>query len=141
MQTVLNRLAARLGQGPFIADKQGRFRLTVDGQLVMLTPQGRELVLSTPLDAPTLREGNHYNDNLLRKLLQQVPGWARQAPQALVLDETGELAIEARFSLAGMDELRLQQAIDQQLALVEHLQPQLAAATVTPQWKQMIWHP
>ena len=68
MQNLLKNLATSLGREPFVADKQGVYRLTIDKHLVMLAPHGSELVLRTPIDAPMLREGNNVNVTLLRSL-------------------------------------------------------------------------
>lgn len=40
MQNLLKNLAASLGRKPFVADKQGVYRLTIDKHLVMLAPHG-----------------------------------------------------------------------------------------------------
>ena len=48
MHNLLNRLAANLGQGPFVADAQGNYHLQLDGYPLFLNPRGAELLLSTP---------------------------------------------------------------------------------------------
>ncbi|HFI9569223.1 TPA: type III secretion system chaperone YscB [Yersinia enterocolitica] len=130
MQNLLKNLATSLGRKPFVADKQGVYRLTIDKYLVMLAPHGSELVLRTPIDAPMLREGNNVNVTLLRSLMQQALAWAKRYPQTLVLDDFGQLVLEARLRLQELDTHGLQEVINKQLALLEHLIPQLTPFSV-----------
>ena len=141
MQTLLNRLAAKLGQGPFVADAQGRYHLRLDGYPLFLTPGASELLLSTPLTSTRHGEGEIHDPALLKRLLQQVVAWGRHAPHALVLDELGNLQLEARLALEWLDEAQLELRISQHITLLERLEPQLTEAALAPQWRQMIWHP
>lgn len=141
MHTLLNRLAAKLGQGAFIADAQGKYHLRLDGYPLFLTPRAGELLLSTPLESSQAAQGEAHDPALLKRLLQQVVAWGRHAPHALVLDELGNLQLEARLGLEGLDEQRLEDHLSQHITLLERLEPQLTEAALAPQWRQMIWHP
>lgn len=141
MQTLLNRLAAKLGQGAFVADAQGKYHLRLDGYPLFLAPRAGELVLSTPLASGLSARGETHEPALLQRLLQQVVAWGRQAPHALVLDDLGNLQLEARLGLEWLDEQRLEAYLSQHIALLERLEPQLTEAALAPQWRQMIWHP
>ncbi|MCQ4054290.1 YscB family type III secretion system chaperone [Aeromonas sp. SG16] len=141
MQTLLNRLAAKLGQGPFVADAQGRYHLRLDGYPLFLTTGVSELLLSTPLTSTRHGEGESHDPALLKRLLQQVVAWGRHTPHALVLDELGNLQLEARLALEWLDEAQLELRISQHITLLERLEPQLTEAALAPQWRQMIWHP
>lgn len=141
MQTLLNRLAAKLGQGAFVADAQGKYHLRLDGYPLFLTPRAGELLLSTPLASSLSAHGEAHDPALLKRLLQQVVAWGRQAPHALVLDDLGNLQLEARLGLEWLDEQRLEERLSQHIALLERLEPQLTEAALAPQWRQMIWHP
>ncbi|MFR9717967.1 YscB family type III secretion system chaperone [Aeromonas diversa] len=141
MQTLLNRLAAKLGQGPFVADVQGQYHLRLDGYPLFLLPRQGELLVSTPMTSATGREGKPLEPALLKRLLQQVVAWGRHAPHALVLDELGNLQLEARLALEWLDEHQLEAHLSQHIALLERLEPQLNEAAMAPQWRQMIWHP
>ena len=87
MHTLLNRLAANLGQGPFIADAQGKYHLRLEGYPLFLTPRNGELLLSTPLASSQRNDAEAHDPALLKRLLQQVVAWGRHAPHALVLFE------------------------------------------------------
>ncbi len=80
MQTLLNRLAANLGQGPFIADAQGKYHLRIDGYPLFLAPRNGELLLSTPLASSQRNDAEAHDPALLKRLLQQVVAWGRHAP-------------------------------------------------------------
>ncbi|MNN81519.1 hypothetical protein D3C81_1983540 [compost metagenome] len=58
-----------------------------------------------------------------------------------MLDELGNLQLEARLGLEGLDEQRLEEHLSQHITLLERLEPQLTEAALAPQWRQMIWHP
>lgn len=142
MHTLLNRLAANLGQGPFIADAQGKYHLRLDGYPLFLTPRSAELLLSTPLVSSRASGAEEAHDPaLLKRLLQQVVAWGRHTPHALVLDDLGNLQLEARLALEWLDEQLLAERLSQHIALLERLEPQLTEAALAPQWRQMIWHP
>lgn len=141
MHTLLNRLAAHLGQGPFIADAQGKYHLRLDGFSLFLTPRNGELLLSTPLASSQRNGADAPDPALLKRLLQQVVAWGRHSPHALVLDDLGNMQLEARLALEWLDELLLAERLSQHIALLERLAPQLAEAALAPQWRQMIWHP
>ncbi|MDM5130224.1 YscB family type III secretion system chaperone [Aeromonas piscicola] len=141
MQTLLNRLAATLGQGPFVADAQGKYHLRLDGYPLFLTQRSGELLLSTPLAGSGTNAAATDDPVLLKRLLQQVVAWGRHAPHALVLDELGNLQLEARLALEWLDEQLLAERLSQHIALLEQLEPQLTEAALAPQWRQMIWHP
>lgn len=141
MQTLLNRLAAKLGQGTFVADAQGKYHLRLDGYPLFLTPRADELLLSTPFQSSLSAREEAHDPALLKRLLQQVVAWGRQAPHALVLDDLGNLQLEARIGLEWLDEQLLEERLSQHIALLERLEPQLTEAALAPQWKQMIWHP
>ncbi|MGL4506594.1 MAG: CesT family type III secretion system chaperone, partial [Aeromonas sobria] len=72
MQTLLNRLAATLGQGPFVADAQGKYHLRLDGYPLFLTQRSGELLLSTPLASSGTNAAVTDDPALLKRLLQQV---------------------------------------------------------------------
>ena len=141
MQTLLNRLAATLGQGPFVADAQGKYHLRLDGYPLFLTQRSGELLLSTPLAGSGTNAAATDDPVLLKRLLQQVVAWGRHTPHALVLDELGNLQLEARLALEWLDEQLLAERLSQHIALLEQLEPQLTEAALAPQWRQMIWHP
>lgn len=141
MQTLLNRLAAKLGQGAFVADAQGKYHLRLDGYPLFLTPRTGELLLSTPFESGLAEGGEPHDPALLKRLLQQVVAWGRHAPHALVLDDSGNLQLEARLGLEWLDEQLLEERLSQHIALLERLEPQLTEAALAPQWRQMIWHP
>ena len=141
MHTLLNRLAANLGQGPFIADAQGKYHLRIDGYPLFLTPRNGELLLSTPLASSQRHDAEAHDPAQLKRLLQQVVAWGRHAPHALVLDDLGNLQLEARLALEWLDEALLAERLSQHIALLERLEPQLTEAALAPQWRQMIWHP
>lgn len=141
MQTLLNRLAEKLGQGPFVADVQGKYHLRLDGYPLFLLPRPNELLVSTPLASTAGQRAQLLEPSLLKSLLQQAVAWARHAPQALVLDELGNLQLEARLALEWLDEHQLEAHLSQHIALLERLEPQLNEAAMAPQWRQMIWHP
>lgn len=141
MHTLLNRLAVKLGQGPFIADAQGKYHLRLDGYPLFLTPRNGELLLSTPLASHLSTPGDAHEPALLKSLLQQVVAWGRHSPHALVLDELGNLQLEARLGLEWLDEQLLEDRLGQHVALLDRLEPQLTEAALAPQWRQMIWHP
>ncbi|WP_421184847.1 YscB family type III secretion system chaperone [Aeromonas hydrophila] len=141
MQNLLNRLAEKLGQGPFVADVQGKYHLRLDGYPLFLLPRHNELLLSTPLASAVTSEGESLDPALLKRLLQQVVAWGRHAPQALTLDELGNLQLEARLELDGLDEHQLEVFLSQHITLLDRLEPQLNEAALAPEWRQMIWHP
>lgn len=58
MQNLLNRLAEKLGQGPFVADVQGKYHLRLDGYPLFLLPRHNELLLSTPWQVPSRQKVN-----------------------------------------------------------------------------------
>lgn len=141
MQTLLNRLAATLGQGPFVADAQGKYHLRLDGYPLFLTQRSGELLLSTPLASSGTNAVATDDPALLKRLLQQVVAWGCHTPHGLVLDELGNLQLEARLALEWLDEQLLAERLSQHIALLEQLEPQLTEAALAPQWRQMIWHP
>jgi type III secretion protein B len=141
MHTLLNRLASKLGQGAFVADAQGKYHLRLDGYPLFLTPRTGELLLSTPLGGGSPVGGEGHDLALLKSLLQQVVAWGRHSPHALVLDELGNLQLEARLRLEWLDEQRLEAHLSQHIALLERLEAQLSEAALAPQWRQMIWRP
>ncbi|MGL4249408.1 MAG: YscB family type III secretion system chaperone [Aeromonas sp.] len=137
MQNLLNRLAARLGQEPFVSDAQGGIFLRIDGYSLSLAPRSGALLISSPLTS-----GDVQPDlAMLKRLLQQVVAWGRHTPHGLVLDELGNLHLEARLALEWLDDESLEASLGQHIALLERLQPQLIEATRAPRWRQMIWHP
>lgn len=141
MNTLLNRLAANLGQRPFVADAQGKYHLRIDGYPLFLIPRNGELLLSTPLANSQANGAEAHDPALLKRLLQQVVAWGRHTPHALVLDDLGNLHLEARLALEWLDEPQLAERLNQHISLLERLEPQLTEAALAPQWRQMIWHP
>jgi type III secretion protein B len=106
-----------------------------------LTQRSGELLLSTPLASSGTNAAATDDPALLKRLLQQVVAWGRHTPHALVLDELGNLQLEARLALEWLDEQLLAERLSQHIALLEQLEPQLTEAALAPQWRQMIWHP
>ncbi|KOY62685.1 YscB family type III secretion system chaperone [Photorhabdus heterorhabditis] len=140
MQTLLNHLANHLGHKPFVSDRQGHYHLHIDNYNLFLRQQGTELVLSSPLNwrhnlkDPTSAE-------LLKILLQQVTHWGRYAPQALVLDESENLILEARLDPDNLDVQILEQMIAMHIDLLEQVMILLPETPSAPPWKQVIWQP
>ena len=50
MERLLTGLAARTGQGPFVADQTGAYHLRIDGHSLFLARQGADLIVHSPLD-------------------------------------------------------------------------------------------
>ncbi|MGV7960267.1 YscB family type III secretion system chaperone [Photorhabdus tasmaniensis] len=140
MQTLLNHLASRLGQKPFVSDGQGHYHLHIDNYNLFLRQQGTALVLSSPLNwrhnpkDPSVTE-------LLKTLLQQVTRWGRHAPHALTLDESENLILEARLDPNSLDVQILEQMLAMHVDLLEQIMGLLSETQSFPQWKQVIWQP
>ncbi|MFL1548019.1 YscB family type III secretion system chaperone [Pseudomonas sp. IB20] len=140
MEHLLTGLAARTGQGPFVADPTGRYHLRIDGHSLFLQRQGTDLVLSSPLNwqvqgqSPTDRE-------VLLNLLGQVTSWSRRHPQALATDEQSNLVLEARLELGALELDELERALAAQVGILETIKPGLLRAGLEPQWKQTLWRP
>ncbi|MQL47921.1 YscB family type III secretion system chaperone [Photorhabdus khanii] len=140
MQTLLNHLASRLGQKPFISDRQGHYHLHIDNYNLFLRQQGTELVLSSTLNwchSPKDPSGTE----LLKTLLQQVTRWGRHAPHALTLDESENLILEARLDPDSLDVQILEQMLAMHVDLLEQVMDLLSETQSSPQWKQVIWQP
>ncbi|WP_445496754.1 YscB family type III secretion system chaperone [Photorhabdus sp. SF281] len=140
MQTLLNHLASRLGQKPFVSDRQGHYHLHIDNYNLFLRQQGTELVLSSTLNwhhSPKDPSGTE----LLKTLLQQVTRWGRHAPHALTLDESENLILEARLDPDSLDVQILEQMLAIHVDLLEQIMDLLSETQSSPQWKQVIWQP
>ncbi|WP_036771277.1 YscB family type III secretion system chaperone [Photorhabdus australis] len=140
MQTLLNYLASRLGRKPFVPDRQGHYHLHIDNYNLFLRQQGTELVLSSPLNwRHNLKDPSSTES--LKILLQQVTRWGRYAPQAIVLDESENLILEARLAHDNLDVQILEQMIGIHIDLLEQVITLLSETQSAPQWKQVIWQP
>ncbi|ETS33194.1 type III secretion system chaperone, YscB family [Photorhabdus temperata] len=140
MQTLLNHLACRLGQKPFVSDRRGHYHLHIDNYNLFLRQQGTELVLSSPLNwrhNPKDPSGTEQ----LKTLLQQVTRWGRHAPHALTLDESENLILEARLDPDSLDVQILEQMLTMHVDLLEQIMDLLSETQSSPQWKQVIWQP
>ena len=87
MERLLTGLAARTGQGPFVADQTGAYHLRIDGHSLFLARQGADLIVHSPLDWQARADAAGQRE-VLRDALEHVTRWSRHYPQALVLDET-----------------------------------------------------
>ncbi|MBS9422199.1 YscB family type III secretion system chaperone [Photorhabdus caribbeanensis] len=140
MQTLLNHLASRLGQKPFVSDRQGHYHLHIDNYNLFLRQQGTELVLSSPLSWRH-NPKDPSGAELLKTLLQQVTRWGRHAPHALTLDESENLILEARLNFNSLDAQILEQMLTMHVDLLEQVMALLSETQSSPQWKQVIWQP
>ncbi|MDR9860949.1 YscB family type III secretion system chaperone [Pseudomonas baetica] len=140
MEHLLTGLAARTGQGAFVADRTGRFHLRVDGHSLFLQRQGDDMVLSSPLNWQVQGQSPTDRDMLIN-LLGKVTRWSRQHPQALATDEQSNLILEARLDLGALELDDLEQAMAAQVAILETIKPDLLLAGLEPQWKQTLWRP
>jgi type III secretion protein B len=140
MEHLLTGLAARTGQGFFLADQTGRYHLRIDGHSLFLQRQGTDLVLSSPLNWQV--QGQPPRDReVLLNLLGQVTSWSRRHPQALATDEQSNLVLEARLELGTLELDELERALAAQVGILETIKPGLLRASLEPQWKQTLWRP
>lgn len=140
MEHLLTGLAARTGQGPFVADQAGRYHLRVDGHSLFLQRQGADLVLSSPLNWQVQGQSPADREVLLN-LLGQVTRWSRRHPQALATDEQSNLILEARLELGAVELDELERVLAAQVGILETIKPGLLRAGLEPQWKQTLWRP
>lgn len=140
MKQLMNQLAVSMGQGPFIADKQGRYLIRIDGFSVYLSRHGQDYLLTSPLDW-SAQNSDTNNSELLVRLASQVVSWARRYAQSLVIDPSSRLALQARLDMNTVELINLEDALMAQVGILEHLTPQLQEAAIQPQWKQAIWRP
>ncbi|MBK5527070.1 YscB family type III secretion system chaperone [Pseudomonas sp. TH08] len=140
MEHLLTGLAARTGQGAFVADQSGRYHLRVDTHSLYLRRQGDDLVLSSPLNWQVQAQSPADREVLLN-LLGKVTRWSRHHPQGLATDEQSNLVLEARLDLGTLELDDLEQALTAQVTLLETIKPDLLLAGLEPQWKQTLWRP
>lgn len=140
MEHLLTGLAARTGQGVFVADQTGRYHLRIDGHSLFLQRQGADLVLSSPLNWQ-VQHSSAAEREVLLNLLGQVTRWSRSYPQALATDEQSNLMLEARLEFATLELDDLERALSAQVAILETIKPELLIAGLEPQWKQTLWRP
>ncbi len=140
MEQLVNQLAEQLGQGPFIADKQGRYLIRIDGFSLYLSRHGQDYLIASPLNW-NVNQSSTSDGDLLVRLAGQVVSWARRYSQALVINPLGELMLEARMEASEATVFSLEQALMAQIGILEHVSPQLQEVAIQPQWKQAIWRP
>ena len=140
MERLLTGLAARTGQGPFVADQTGACHLRIDGHSLFLARQGADLIVHSPLDWQARADAAGQRE-VLRDLLEYVTRWSRQSPQALVLDENGHLLLEARLEFAPLELDELERVLAAQVGILESIKPGLQQAARPPQWTQTLWRP
>ena len=140
MEHLLTGLAARTGQGLFVADEKCRYHLRIDGHSLFLQRQGADLVLSSPLNWQVQGQSPADREVLLN-LLGQVACWARRHPQALATNEQSNLMLEARLELGTLELDELERVLAAHVGILETIKPQLLRVSLEPQWKQTLWRP
>ncbi len=140
MKQILNQLARCLGKAPFLADNEGKYHVTIDGESLFLCHIGHCLVVRSFLELHCQPNNTPVHD-LLKLLLCQVTSWSRQYPQGLVLNHDGQLLLEARGVLALVDISWLERTLAAQVGILEQLKPQLLEAKNHHPRNQAIWRP
>ena len=140
MERLLTGLAARTGQGPFVADQTGAYHLRIDGHSLFLARQGADLIVHSPLDWQARADAAGQRE-VLRDVLEHVTRWSRHYPQALVLDENDRLLLEARLEFASLELDELERVLAAQVGILESLKPGLQQAERLPQWTPTLWRP
>ena len=87
MERLLTGLAARTGQGPFVADQTGAYHLRIDGHSLFLARQGADLIVHSPLDWQARADAAGQREVLrdaLEQRVDEVVGFAQAQRQAHV---------------------------------------------------------
>ena len=88
MERLLTGLAARTGQGPFVADQTGAYHLRIDGHSLFLARQGADLIVHSPLDWQARADAAGQRE-VLRDVLEEA-GWAMTLEEGAVRKRFGE---------------------------------------------------
>ncbi len=137
MEQMLNQLAKSLGLVAFTLDAQGKYHIRMDSESLFLYQSGSCLVIASFLN--WYYQPGTLSGDLLKSLLRQVTSWSRLYPQGLALNHQGQLLLEARQVLTGLDLAWLEKTLTAHVGILEQLKLQLSEASKPHQWNQAIW--
>ncbi len=140
MERILHQLAVNLGMPAFTADMSGKYHIRIDGESIFIYKSGYYVVVASFLNW-YYQQGNAHMCELLTSLLCQVTSWSRQYPQGLALNQQGQLLLEARQLLIGLDVVRLERILAAQVGILEQIKRQLPVVDKSHEWNRMIWRP